>query len=779
MVCPTCVLASALLFLLLAATASGAQQHVVWKASVNPATVAPGGTTMLSIGATIDPGWHLYAASSPAGIPASFTLGPSTVVARTSLWQSTPKRAFDPNFNSQTETFEGTAWFELMIVTRPDAPPGAAMLEIAARFQTCNDNTCVPGRWSGTANLTIDPAMRTGGIIIYSPHVGTRAAGSMIHLPYVMTEVKPLAPVSSPTPPAQSAPQRPWTLFLLAAFGFGLASIFTPCCFPMIPITMSYFLNRPSGGRRDAIVQAVVFCRGIIVLFSALGLLITAALGPVGVVQLGASPWVNGFIAVLFIVFSLSLLGAFEITIPSSVLTRLNQASGGGGFAGTLLMGLTYSLASFACVGPFVGTLLAASVSGGGMRPLVGMVTFSTGMALPFFFLALFPTVLKKMPRSGGWLVRVKIVLGFVILAASLKYLRAVDQTLGWNWLTRERFLAAWIVLFAMAGFYLLGLLRMEGIKPDEPLRLGRLAVGTALLIFAVSLVPGMSGGKLGDLDAYVPAPAGRPSAAGERAGPSWLKDQYRQALDQARREGKLVFINFTGVACANCHWMEANMLPRPEIAAALERFVLVELFTDRTDAVSEANEKLEETKFGTVAEPYYAIVRPDESVVATFEGRTTNAQEFLAFLNLGAAASLPAAQSAQLDGDAARFTALDGSLIDGTGKVMVLDFWATWCVPCIQEMPEFNRLYHDLSPKGLALAGVAMDEEGAAVVKAFLAKHPADYPIALGSAAVGKKYGVENLPVTLVFDRSGKLVKRFDGYTKEADLRAAIEAAL
>ena len=720
---------------------------------------------MLSIDATIDPGWHLYAASSPAGIPASFTLGPSTVVARTKLFQSIPKRAFDPNFNSQTETFEGTARFDLMIVTRPDAPAGAATLEIAARFQTCNDNTCVPGRWSGTVNLTIDPAVKAAGIISYHA--------------YAMTEVTPRAPASASGPPSQSAPPTSWTLFLLAAFGFGLASIFTPCCFPMIPITMSYFLNRESGGRRDAIVQAVVFCLGIIVLFSALGLLITAALGPVGVVQLGASPWVNGFIAALFIVFSLSLLGAFEITIPASVLTRLNQASGGGGFAGTLLMGLTYSLASFACVGPFVGTLLAASVSGGGMRPLVGMVTFSTGMALPFFFLALFPAVLKKMPRSGGWLVRVKIVLGFVILAASLKYLSAVDQTLGWNWLTRERFLAAWIVLFAMAGLYLLGLLRLEGIKPDEPLRLGRLAIGTAFLVFAVSLVPGMSGGKLGDLDAYVPAPAGRTSAAGERAGPSWLKDQYRQALDQARREGKLVFINFTGVACANCHWMEANMLPRPEIAAALERFVLVELFTDRTDAVSEANEKLEETKFGTVAEPYYAIVRPDESVVATFEGRTTNAQEFLAFLNRGAAASLPAAQSAQLDGDAARFTALDGSLIDGTGKVLVLDFWATWCVPCIQGIPEFNRLYHDLSPKGLALTGVAMDEEGAAVVKPFLAKHPADYPIALGSAAVGKKYSVENLPVTLVFDRSGKLVKRFDGYTKEADLRAAIQAAL
>jgi thiol:disulfide interchange protein len=748
-------------FLLLTAAASGAQQHVTWSLSVPAAAVAPGGVAVIRINAVIDPGWHLYAASSPAGIPASFSLAPNAVVARARLFQGTTKRAFDPNFNSQTETFEGSTSFALDIETRRDAPPGIATLQIAARFQTCNDTTCVPGRWSGTANLTIDPTAKVANIA----------------LPSDLTEVQPSRPAPASASPA--APQQSWTLFLLAAFGFGLASIFTPCVFPMIPITMSYFLNRQSGGRSDSVRQAVVFCLGIIVLFSGLGLVTAAVLGPVGVVQLGASPWVNGFIAALFIVFALSLLGAFEITIPSSVLTRLNQASGGGGFAGTLLMGLTFSLASFACVGPFVGTLLAASVSGGRLRPLAGMVTFAAGLALPFFLLALFPALLKKMPRSGGWLARVKIVMGFVILAASLKYLSAVDQTLGWSWLTRERFLAAWVVLFAMAGLYLLGLLRLEGVKPDEQLGLGRLATGTVLLIFAVSLVPGMSGGRLGDLDAFVPAPAERAAASGERGRPAWLKDQYQAALDQARREGKLVFINFTGVACANCHWMEANMLPRPEIAAALERFVLVELFTDRTDAVSEANEKLEETKFGTVAEPYYAIVRPDGSVVAKFEGRTTNAQDFLSFLNQGAAAPPPANPTAPPEGEAAGFTALDGSAIDGAGKVVVLDFWATWCVPCIQEMPEFNRLYHELSPKGLALVGVAMDEEGAAVVKPFLAKHPLDYPVALGSEAVGKKYGVENLPVTLVFDRSGKLLKRFDGYTKEADLRAAIEAAL
>jgi len=574
------------------------------------------------------------------------------------------------------------------------------------------------------------------------------------------------------------------------AFGFGLASIFTPCVFPMIPITMSYFLNREAGGRADGVRQAVVFCLGIVVLFSGIGLAITAILGPFGVVQLGSNPWVNGFIAALFIAFGLSLLGAFEITIPSTILTRLNQSSGRGGFAGTLLMGLTFSLASFACVGPFVGTLLAASVTGGGARPLAGMVTFATGLALPFFLLALFPSYLKRLPRSGGWMARVKVVMGFVILAASLKYLSSLDQVLRWNLLTRERFLAAWIVLFAMAGLYLLGFLRLEGINADDRMGLGRLLIGMAFLVFAISLLPGMFGGQLGELDAYVPASAGG-TAIGGGVGASqptlaWMKDQYREALDRARRERKLVFIDFTGYACANCHWMRANMFTRPEIAAALPGFVLLELYTDGTDAVSEANQKLQLAKFNTVAIPFYAILDPDEKVVATFAGLTKDPAEFLAFLKkapAGApAATAPAEPPAATPGALPRVTSLDGRPLDPSafgGKVVVVNFWATWCVPCIEEIPSFNKLNRDLAAKGVAVVGVSMDEEGAARVAPFLKKHPMEYTVALGSDAVTKQFGLDELPVTVVFDRSGKQVKRFAGFTPEGALRETIRQAL
>jgi len=199
--------------------------------------------------------------------------------------------------------------------------------------------------------------------------------------------------------------------FILLAFGFGLAAIFTPCVFPMIPITVSYFLNKPAGSRARSLADALLFSLGIVVLFSALGLAATAILGPFGVVELGSNVWCERLRRPGVSGLRLSLLGAFEITIPSGVLTRLTLASQGGGVLGTLLMGLTFSLSAFACVGPFVGTLLAASVSGGGARPFAGMVAFAVGLATPFFFLALFPSYLKRMPRSGGWLERVKVAM--------------------------------------------------------------------------------------------------------------------------------------------------------------------------------------------------------------------------------------------------------------------------------------------------------------------------------------------------------------------------------
>jgi thiol:disulfide interchange protein DsbD len=594
-----------------------------WSLELEPAAIPAGAKVLARLKATIEPGWHVYSLTTPAAKPTTIRLTDNALFEQFRVFQPKPKRAFDPNFNLDSETFEAEAIFLIEAQTKRDAAPGPSQITAEVRYQMCNDRMCLPPRTrTASATLSIDGSTKS----------------AEIRIPAGYSEFKPGTTGAASPPPARTGgDSRGMGLFLLTAFGFGLAAIFTPCVFPMIPITMSFFLNRPSRSRRESVTQAAIFCIGIIVLFSGLGLLATAVLGPFGIVQLGSNPWVNGFIALVFLAFGLSLLGAFEITVPSSVLTRLDRVSQKDGTAGTLVMGLTFSLASFACVGPFVGTLLAASVQDGGTRPFVGMFSFATGLALPFFLLAIFPSYLQMMPKSGGWLARVKVVMGFVILAAMLKYVSSVDQVLQWNFLTRERFLALWIVLFAMAGFYLLGYVRLEGVSKDEPLGTWRLIIGIAFVAFAISLIPGMFGAKLGELDAYAPLPSGSSGFGGIGGGEpllAWAKNDFPQALERARREGKLVFVNFTGYACTNCHWMKANMFTRSEIRSAMQGFVLVELYTDGTDERSRLNQEFEEKTFGTVAIPYYAIFNPDGKVVASFPGLTRNPQEFLAFLN-------------------------------------------------------------------------------------------------------------------------------------------------
>ena len=618
------LITAACLFWLPIASPAQRMNPIRWTLELEPAAAPPGATVLGRLTAKLEPGWHLYSLSTPRPpIATTIALAGTGAVAETKVYTPSPSRKFDPNFGVETETFDKETVFLLAIRLAGQAAAGDVELTAQVRYQACTDKLCLPPvRRTAGAKLTVDPSADAGALVI----------------PAGYTEARRAAPAAeSPAAPAPAAPPaaNPGLLrFLLVAFGFGLAAIFTPCVFPMIPITVSFFLNRESGGRGEAVRQAAVFCLGIVVLFSLLGLVTTAALGPFGVVLLGSNPWVNTFIALVFAAFAFSLLGAFEITLPSGLLTRLDGASRRGGFGGALLMGLTFTLTAFACVGPFVGTLLAASVGGGGVQPLLGMASFASGLALPFFVLALFPSWLQRLPKSGGWMARVKIVLGFVILAAAFKYLSNVDQVLQWHLLTRERFLAIWVVLFALPGLYLLGFLRMEGVRPEERLGVARLLAGAVFLIFAVTLIPGMWGGSLGELDAYVPLaprPAGAPGAA--QTGPVWMKNRLDEALARAKQENKLVFVSFTGYACTNCHWMKANMFSRADVEAALGEFVLVELYTDGTDDVSRRNQDLQEKKFSTIAIPYYAILDADQEVVATHAGLTRDAEQFLAFL--------------------------------------------------------------------------------------------------------------------------------------------------
>jgi thiol:disulfide interchange protein DsbD len=596
------------LLLLMSVACFGALNPVSWTLSSDAQKAAPGSTVALKLTAKIDDGWHIYSVTSPSPtIPVKITFGE----AAAHVFQPAPEKKFDDALGAQAEFYEKEVTFVIPYVVAKDAAAGPLTIAAQVRFAACDSKRCLPPKnKEASFELAIDASAPVAAFAAPAGYIDTAA------------------PVAATKP---AAPAEGFGGFLITAFLLGLASIFTPCVFPMIPITVSFFLNERGGIR-----QAIVFSLGIVFLFCALGLGVTAAVGPFGVRLLAANPWVNGFIALVFGAFAVSLLGAFEITLPSSLLTKLDAASRRGGYLGTLLMGLTFALTSFACVGPFVGSILAASVQVTSAQRIGGMASFATGLAFPFFFLAAFPKYLKKLPRSGGWLARVKTVMGFALLAMMLKYASNIDQVLHLNWLTRERFLAAWFVLFAMAGLYLLGLLRLEGVEPDETLGIPRLLIASLILIFAFSLLPGMFGAPLGELDAFVPAATGGAGIGGARAadtGPEWMKDQYREALDRARRENKLVLVSFTGYACTNCHWMKANMFPRPELAPALKDLVLVELYTDSGDAVDEANQKLQEQKFSTPATPFYAILDPDEKVIATFDHRTTDAPEFLQFL--------------------------------------------------------------------------------------------------------------------------------------------------
>ena len=605
------------------AGANAAQDPVQWTLAPDGASsVAPGGSVLLRLTATLEPGWHLYSPTTPAGGPISTTLALafSPAIAAVRIYEPKPERRFDPNFQLDTETYTKEAVFLVAVELAKDAPSGALQLTAQVRYQACNDRECLPPkRKAASASITVDPEAATVAVAIPPSFQALSQTG----------EPAPPLPVQAPSS-TSSTPLTP--SFLLVAFAFGLAAIFTPCVFPMIPITVSFFLKQQSGKRSQSLTHAIVYSAGIVVLFTILGLAAKAIAGPIGVVRLGASPWVNGFIALVFIVFGLSLLGAFELTLPSGLLTKADSASRRGGYMGTLLMGLTFSLTAFACVGPFVGPLLVASVQGNALQPVLGMIAFSSGLAAPFFVLAVFPSFLQRLPRSGGWMMRVKVVFGFVILAAALKYLSVIDQQFHLGLLTRERFLAAWVILFALPGLYLLGLLRLEGIEKDEPLGVGRTLVAALFLIFALSLVPGMFGAHLGELDAWIPAPTftGGPAAAAE---PAWITNDNKQALERARAMNKLVLVNFTGYACTNCHWMRANMFPRPEIRPLLDDFVLLELYTDGTDAASTANQDMESRRFGTVAIPFYAILSSGGDAIATFPGLTRNPGEFATFL--------------------------------------------------------------------------------------------------------------------------------------------------
>jgi thiol:disulfide interchange protein DsbD len=409
----------------------------------------------------------------------------------------------------------------------------------------------------------------------------------------------------------------------------------------MIPITVSYFTNHSAGNRGKALKMASVYSLGIIATFTILGMLLAIFVGAAGINLFAANPYINLLIAGIFLFFAFNLFGAYEITIPTRILTRLDNLTRskegeGSGIIGALLMGLTFTLTSFTCTSPFVGTILVSASQGDWQRPLVGMLAFSSVFALPFFVLALVPQYVSSLPRAGGWMNSIKVAMGFLEIAAAMKFLSNVDLIWKWGIFTRNFVLAIWIAIGAVLAIYLLGKFQLP--HDSKPERIGAFRVLSAILSLAISfyLLTGLFGAKLGELESFLP-PETETSrnffSQKDTEKLTWIENDYEKALTQAKAENKFVFVDFTGYTCTNCRWMEANVFPKKEVETEMSKFVLAKLYTDGEGEIYERQQQFQEQTFQTVALPFYAILDASGKTIATFPGLTRNTQEFVDFL--------------------------------------------------------------------------------------------------------------------------------------------------
>ncbi len=618
----------------LSALGAVAQNPVSWTLeSESKGKPAPVGKTFKArLKAKIEAPWHLYAVEQPEGGPLPTTItsaAADTFAIDGKVTSPKPITKFDENFKIDTKFFDGEATFDLAI--KPLKAVNVDDLALNIRYQVCTDSTCLPPK---TVKVTF---------------AGTEDVKRVFDLP---------ANTDQPTTNnAQTNDQPPIDLwaFIWLAVTFGAISLLTPCVFPMIPITVSYFMKHSDGDRSKTIKLATVYSAGIIATFSLLGMLLAVAFGAAGINLFAANPWVNLVIGAIFLFFAFNLFGFYEISIPASVLTKLDKITRteegkGSAYLGALLMGLTFTLTSFTCTSPFIGTLLVSTAQGDWKMPLLGMLVFSTVFALPFFLLATVPKLLSLLPRSGGWLNSVKVVMGFLEVAAAMKFLSNVDLVWGaglsssgaLNYgkiFTREVVLIIWVVLGLGIVTYILGLFKFRHDSPIKKITPLRIFFAVVFLALCVYLTTGVLGRKLGELESFLP-PKNKDSifnVLGNRHEElQWLSNNYEAALQRAKAENKRVFIDFTGYTCTNCRWMEANMFVQPAVKAEMERFVLVSLYTDGDGEIYARQQQMEQDMFGTVALPFYAIVDANGKTIASFPGLTRSEDEFIGFLKQG-----------------------------------------------------------------------------------------------------------------------------------------------
>lgn len=644
-----------LAFLLLsAATPTFAQKGFVHPVSVTaewiPAEAKPGEKVRLDVTVNVTDEYHIYGMYLTGEGPIATSIEEVDYPAwlePTGKWtEPTPEVKFDEGFETNIETHRKyPVTFSREFLVKADAVSGAPELKTELTAQACRERNCLPPKtFKLKPSLTI-----TGGSA--APEVTPTPAATPTPAPTpAATPAPPAATTTPAAAPVVDIESQSFIGFIIFAFGAGLLSLLTPCVFPMIPITISFFTKRASNTRAGAIKLAWTYGATIVGGFAVLGLALSLILKALGqgdaasgyITKIAADPTLNLVLAAIFVAFAFSLFGMFEISLPGGISDRLQKMKGNRSDAiGAMFMALIFVVVSFTCTAPIVGTLLVTAVRGEWTRPLFGLIAYGSGFALPFFLLALVPSALQSLPKSGGWLHSTKVVMGLLELAAALKFISNSDMVWQWGIFTREVVLASWGAIAFATMLYLLGKIRLP--QDDESTTISPLRMIGAIVFGAVTLVcvGGLGGGKLPSyFEAYLPidvnASYSSTSTTNAKEELEFLPE-YADALAVAKATGKPIFVDFTGITCTNCRLMERNVFPQREVEDLLKQYVLVKLWTDHP-VDGERHQEFQIEKFNTISLPTYALLSPDGETTHGVTGYTPNASEFAAFLKQGLA---------------------------------------------------------------------------------------------------------------------------------------------
>ena len=629
---------------------------------------------ILTFNAIIEKDWHLYSqftadgGSLPLEIIFKNQKGNFNLVGKAK--ESKTTTAFNDVFEVNETYFEKKAQIQQEITI---TNPKITKIEVNLNYQVCKE-ACINLEKSftfaipATAKTAELPTVASDLTTIDSTKVDTAFTNADVNKEQVVTAEK--VPVLDTKPSKQ---RGLWSIFFIA-FLSGFAALLTPCVFPMIPMTVSFF-TKQSKTKAKGIRNAIIYGIAIIFIYVVLGFLVTWIFGADALNALSTNVWFNIIFFVLLVVFAASFLGAFEIMLPNSWANKVDNQADRGGIVGILFMALALAIVSFSCTGPIVGTLLVEAASKGGIAPIVGMFGFSLALALPFMLFAMFPGWLNSLPKSGGWLNTVKVVLGFLELALAFKFLSNADLVLQLHFLEREVFLAIWVAIFGTLAFYLFGKITLPHDSPMSHISVGRLSFGLVVLAFTIYLIPGIWGAPLKLISGFPPpmtysespygvgnSKGGSNASAqnlpeGAHLGPHDLIafEDYEKGLAYAKSVNKPILLDFTGYACVNCRKMEDFVWSKPEILSILkDQVVLVSLYVDDKRELPKEEQYVSKetgkeivtignkwsdyqiTRYKNNAQPYYIILDSDGNDITQQIGYTPNAEEYKKWLEEG-----------------------------------------------------------------------------------------------------------------------------------------------